>query len=76
MCIRDSVCTDYRHCKAYLSKEDAKINWGDTYFNINYAKIETAVNSVLGEIGAAIQYGDYDACLIYTSFAHDTDGSL
>ena len=44
------VCTDYRHCKAYLSKEDAKINWGDTYFNINYAKIETAVNSVLGEI--------------------------
>ena len=31
-------------------KRTQKLNWGETYFNINYAKIEAAVNSVLGEI--------------------------
>ena len=26
------VCTDYNHCKAYLSKDGAKQKWGEKWF--------------------------------------------
>lgn len=40
------VCTDYRHCKGYLSKEDALKKWGQAWFDKYWGKIESAVSAV------------------------------
>lgn len=44
------VCTDYKHCKAYLSKEDAKTKWGEKWFNKYYPRIEKAVSEVENKV--------------------------
>lgn len=40
------VCTDYRHCKSYLSKSDALKKWGQAWFDKYWGKIENAVEAV------------------------------
>ena len=44
------VCTDYNHCKAFLSKENAKEKWGEKWFEKYYPNIENAVKSVKNKI--------------------------
>lgn len=44
------VCTDYKHCKAYLSKDDAKTKWGEKWFNKYYPRIEKAVSEVENKV--------------------------
>lgn len=44
------VCTDYTHCKAYLSKEDAKTKWGEKWFEKYYPNIEKAVSEVENKV--------------------------
>lgn len=49
------VCDDYNHCKAYLPQADLIKNWGESYYNKMYSKIESAVYDVLGK---TITYND------------------
>lgn len=44
------VCTDYTHCKAYISEQDAISKWGQEWYNKYWDKIESAVSSVLGKV--------------------------
>ena len=41
-----AVCTDPSHCKAYISKAEAKEKWGETAFEKYWTKIESAVKAV------------------------------
>ncbi len=41
-----AVCTNPAHCKAYLSKTQAREKWGEEYFEKLWAKVENAVSSV------------------------------
>ncbi len=43
------MCDDYNHCKAYLSKSDAKEKWGSS-FEKNYSKVKSAVYETLGKV--------------------------
>lgn len=43
------VCTDSAHCSAYISKEDAFVNWG-VNAEENYDKISSAVSETRGEV--------------------------
>ena len=49
------MCDDYNHCKAYLPQADIIKNWGESYYNKMYSKIESAVYDVLGKM---ITYND------------------
>lgn len=40
------VCTDYRHCKSYLSKADALKKWGQEWFDAYWGKLESAAGAV------------------------------
>lgn len=40
------VCTDYRHCKGYLSEADALKKWGKEWFDAHWGKLESAVSAV------------------------------
>ncbi len=44
------LCDDYNHCKAYLSQDDIRDLWGDSYYNKMYSKIESCVGEVLGKM--------------------------
>ena len=44
------VCTDYRHCKAYLSPLAAKEKWGEEWFNKYYENIIEACVSTSDEV--------------------------
>ena len=41
-----AVCTNPAHCKAYLSKTQAREKWGEEYFEKLWARVENAVSSV------------------------------
>ena len=43
------VCTDFRHCQAYITEEKAKTNWGKNASE-NYKKCKNAVVQTSGEI--------------------------
>lgn len=43
------VCDDYNHCKAYISKDDAKEKFGAS-FDSAYSKITDAVSETLGKV--------------------------
>lgn len=43
------ICTDFKHCQTYLSKEDAREKWGEK-FNTYWSKIEKLVNDTRGEL--------------------------
>ncbi len=45
-----AVCTDFNHCKAYISDEEAEERWGEDWNNIYRQKIENAVLKTCGEI--------------------------
>lgn len=38
------ICTDSTHCQAWISKENAMKNWGDSSAEKNWQKIQKAVN--------------------------------
>ena len=63
------VCTDYRHCKAFLSKEQAKQKWGENWFNTHYYLIENAVDEVLGK---AIFYNETPINAVFHSMSAGT----
>ncbi len=44
------VCDDHTHCKAYLSKEEARKRWGAGWFDKYYENITTAVRQVCGQV--------------------------
>lgn len=43
------VCTDFRHCQAYLDKDEILAKWGDDDKN-NWQKISTAVEDTSGKV--------------------------
>ena len=43
------ICTDYAHCKAWISKTDRMNSWGEDAQN-NWDKIEKAVTETSGEV--------------------------
>lgn len=43
------VCDNPDHCKAYLSPAAAIVKWGQDWYDVSAKKINTAVQSVLGE---------------------------
>lgn len=45
-----SVCTDYNHCKAYVTEEEAVNKWGTEWNDIYKEKIKSAVYDTKGEI--------------------------
>lgn len=57
------ICTDYKHCQAYKSKEDMISQWGNN-FDKYYSAVKEAVNSTNGEI---IKYNDQPICALYHS---------
>lgn len=63
------VCTDYRHCKAYISKEDAKKKWGEAYYLKYWPKVEEAVRSTEGMI---LLYDDEPVNAVF----HSTSGGV
>ncbi len=57
------ICTDYRHCQAYKSKENMISQWGEK-FDKYYSAIKDAVYSTQGEI---IVYNNKPICALYHS---------
>jgi len=45
-----AVCTDFNHCKAYVTEEDAVSKWGTDWNTIYKEKIRSAVYGTKGEI--------------------------
>lgn len=58
------VCTDPAHCKAYLSKPQAKKNWGEAKFLEYWEKVEGAVKSTDGEM---VFYENEPICAVFHS---------
>ena len=44
------ICNDFKHCKDYISYEEACEKYGDEYINPLWEKIQNAVNSTKDEI--------------------------
>ncbi|WP_353893147.1 stage II sporulation protein D [Proteinivorax hydrogeniformans] len=44
------ICTDYRHCQHWISKEQAKSSWSLLQRSSNWAKIEQSVAKTRGKI--------------------------
>jgi stage II sporulation protein D len=44
------ICTDYTHCKAYISYRDACNSWGEEYIESLWEKVKKAVTDTSGEI--------------------------
>ncbi len=44
------LCDDYNHCKAYLSDNEQKELWGESYYQKYHQKIENCVSEVLGKM--------------------------
>jgi stage II sporulation protein D len=58
------VCTDYRHCKTFLPKSQAKKIWGEAKFLEYWTKIEKAVSDTDGEV---VCYEDEPICAVFHS---------
>lgn len=61
------VCTDFTHCQAWISKEDALKKWSDEVAETLWNKIENAVNDTQGMIIV------YNGAIANTVF-HSTSG--
>ena len=61
-----AVCTDYTHCKAYISLEDAKAKFGDN-FDEYWSKIQEAVKATQDEI---IVYNNEPIVAVFHSQSH------
>lgn len=58
------VCTDYHDCGAFLSKAEAKRNWGEARFVDYWTKIEKAVTETDGEV---VCYLNEPICAVFHS---------
>lgn len=59
-----SVCTDFNHCKAYITEEEAKEKWGDDWNNTYKEKIKKAVYDTKGMV---ITYDDEPISAVFHS---------
>lgn len=58
-----NICTDSKHCQAYKSPEELKLQWGNDYHK-NYKKISKAVSETKDEI---IIYNDKPISAVFHS---------
>ena len=63
------VCNNPSHCKGYISLEDAKVKWGESWVDSYLPKIRDAVSSTSGE------YMTYDGEVIEAFFFALSNGS-
>lgn len=61
------LCTDYNCCQAYISEDEMKKNWGES-FEDNYKKISSAVKETEGE------YLSYEGQAVFAAFHSASDG--
>jgi stage II sporulation protein D len=66
------ICDDSTHCLAYISKESAKIKWGQKLFDENWGKIEKEVSSVLGKV---ITYSNEPINAVFSAMSAGTTES-
>ena len=59
-----TVCTDFNHCKAYITEEEAKEKWGVDWDNIYKQKISNAVYETKGLI---VTYNDEPISAVFHS---------
>ena len=63
------VCTDSKHCKGYISKEDARKKWGDSWFNSYWQSISSSVAETKGII---IAYNNKPANAVFCAASSGT----
>lgn len=61
------VCTNFSHCKAYMTLSDAKEKWGQTWVDTYYEKICSAVRDTDGEI---LTYGSQPVNAVFHSASY------